>query len=216
MKNLPLHTFQGQVNQQTVQLINARELHQFLAVATPFHKWIDRRISDYNFVENLDFIERTKMSNRGFFHTEVKDYHLTIDMAKELCMLERSELGRQARQYFIRLERTALAEIPRLQAKLAQMEVELLAIPAFIRQGDNLHRLIEQAKTAFFHTQPQAKDVLRYRELGLTYAETAKILSLTKPQVQKMVGKLIRLGLTSPQGVNGFTKKQPALPLFTA
>lgn len=217
MKNLPLHTFQGQVNQQTVQLINARELHQFLAVSTRFDVWINRRIADYNFSENVDFIERSKMSNRGFFHTEVKDYHLTLDMAKELCMLERSELGRLARQYFIRMEREAVEEIPRLQAKLNQLEAELLAIPAFIRQGDNVHRLIEQAKTAFFHTQPLAKEVLRYREMGLTQAETGKLLGLSPWQLQNIVAKLIHLGLTQRQSNNAYTKnQQAALPLFTA
>lgn len=222
MKNLPLHTFQGQVNQQTVQLINARELHQFLAVATRFDVWINRRITEYNFIENLDFIEAIRIDRveRGVFGSreiQIKDYHLTLDMAKELCMLERSELGRLARQYFIRMEREAVEEIPRLQAKLNQLEAELLAIPAFIRQGDNVHRLIEQAKTAFFHTQPLAKEVLRYREMGLTQAETGKLLGLSPWQLQNIVAKLIHLGLTQRQSNNAYTKnQQAALPLFTA
>lgn len=221
MKNLPLNTFNGHINQQTVQLINARELHQFLAVTTPFHKWMERRIFDYNFVQDIDFIGVDKIvrTEAGFFGSreiKVKDYHLTMDMAKELCMLERSELGRQARQYFIRMERAALAEIPRLKAKLATAENELMAIPAFMRKSENVHRLLDQAKTAFFQAKPVAKDVLRYREMGLTYAETSKLLGISQWQIQHIVANLISLGLTKRQSHNHHTKKQPALPLFMA
>ena len=85
---MPIQTFSGVIANQSTLLVNARELHERLQISTPFHKWIQRRIEDYNFAENLDFIERTNLSARGFFKTEVKDYHLTLDMAKELCMLE--------------------------------------------------------------------------------------------------------------------------------
>lgn len=55
MTNFQITTFTGSLQNQSVQLINARELHQILEIQTPFHKWIQRRISEYNFAENLDF-----------------------------------------------------------------------------------------------------------------------------------------------------------------
>lgn len=73
-------------------LQNARDLHEGLQISTPFHKWIQRRIADFNFIENLDFTVTDKFVrlDRGMFGIRdetIKDYHLTLDMAKELCML---------------------------------------------------------------------------------------------------------------------------------
>ena len=82
---MPIQTFSGVIANQSTLLVNARELHERLQICTRFDIWIQRRISEYNFVENLDFIERSTLNNRGFFKTETKDYHLTLDMAKELC-----------------------------------------------------------------------------------------------------------------------------------
>ncbi|MDH3001475.1 hypothetical protein A1D23_13100 [Chelonobacter oris] len=114
MTHFNIKTFTGSIQNQPSQLVNARELHERLQISTKFQDWIARRVSEYNFVENLDFIEVLNVENveRGFFGTrqiEVKQYHLTLDMAKELCMLERSELGQQARRYFIQMEKEARA-----------------------------------------------------------------------------------------------------------
>lgn len=194
---MPIQTFSGVIANQTTLLVNARELHERLQISTPFHKWIQRRIEDYNFAENLDFIERTNLSARGFFKTEVKDYHLTLDMAKELCMLERSELGRQARRYFIEQEKEA--------KRLAEQNAKLLAsIPPFLLSNpDQTAMLIGRAHQAFFLTYPEAKDILRYREMGLTNPEIAKLLGLSKNTIERRLTKMFELGLTERrQAVN--------------
>ncbi|MDE3988691.1 antA/AntB antirepressor family protein, partial [Glaesserella parasuis] len=127
---MPISTFKGVIANQTTLLVNARELHERLQISTRFDIWISRRINEYNFLENLDFTETIKFERveKGFFgerEIEVKEYHLTLDMAKELCMLERSELGRQARRYFIEQEKNAKA--------LAEQNAKLLAqIPPFL------------------------------------------------------------------------------------
>ena len=194
---MPIQTFSGVIANQSTLLVNARELHERLQISTPFHKWIQRRIEDYNFAENLDFIERTNLSARGFFKTEVKDYHLTLDMAKELCMLERSELGRQARRYFIEQEKEA--------KRLAEQNAKLLAsIPPFLLSNpDQTAMLIGRAHQAFFLTSPEAKDILRYREMGLTNPEIAKLLGLSKNTIERRLTKMFELGLTERrQAVN--------------
>ena len=194
---MPIQTFSGVIANQSTLLVNARELHERLQISTPFHKWIQRRIEDYNFAENLDFIERTNLSARGFFKTEVKDYHLTLDMAKELCMLERSELGRQARRYFIEQEKEA--------KRLAEQNAKLLAsIPPFLLSNpDQTAMLIGRAHQAFFLTYPEAKDILRYREMGLTNPEIAKLLGLSKNTIERRLTKMFELGLTERrQAVN--------------
>ncbi len=86
-------------------VVSARELHEFLGVATPFHKWFPR-MCEYGFVENQDFavMDIFVHNPAGGPQTQI-DAVLTIDMAKELCMLQRSEKGKLARQYFIQLEK---------------------------------------------------------------------------------------------------------------
>lgn len=93
---------QKDINGNAINTVNARELHAFLEVKSNFRDWIRNRINDFNFVENQDFIAVAKNLAGG---GQQKDYYLSIDMAKELSMVERNEKGKQARQYFIECER---------------------------------------------------------------------------------------------------------------
>ena len=95
--------FNGQIANQTIQLCNARELHSFLEITSRYNDWIKNRITDYGFVQDEDYLivsERTNGRPR-------KEYHITLDMGKELAMVERNEKGRQIRKYFIECERRA-------------------------------------------------------------------------------------------------------------
>jgi len=83
------------------QLVSARELHTFLGVRTPFKDWIQRMI-EYGFVEGVDFSSFLSKSTGG---RPSKEYALTLDMAKEISMIQRTEKGKQARQYFISCEK---------------------------------------------------------------------------------------------------------------
>ncbi|WP_413154857.1 antA/AntB antirepressor family protein [Bartonella sp. cb54] len=90
------------IGQETVQAIDARELHTFLEVTSKFSDWIKNRIKEYNFQKNQDFIAFSKILENG---GRAIEYHITLDMAKELSMVERNEKGRQARRYFIEYEK---------------------------------------------------------------------------------------------------------------
>lgn len=87
--------------------VNARELHQFLESKRKFADWIKQRIEQYGFVENQDFCSFHKIVKRETGATTVREYALTIDMAKELSMVENNDKGRLARKYFIEYERIA-------------------------------------------------------------------------------------------------------------
>lgn len=87
------------------QVVNARDLYNFLEVKSDFNNWIKNRIRDYNFVENQDFevfVNNYENSKGG---RPTKEYAITLDMAKELSMLERNEKGKEARKYFIAVEK---------------------------------------------------------------------------------------------------------------
>ncbi|EAI4336564.1 phage antirepressor Ant [Campylobacter jejuni] len=81
--------------------ILARDLHFFIDAKRQFANWINERIENYDFIENQDYvIELVYTKGRPR-----KEYYITLDMAKELCMVENNEKGRQARRYFIECEK---------------------------------------------------------------------------------------------------------------
>ena len=110
--------FNGTIANETTLLVNARDLHTFLGVGKRFASWITERIAEYGFVENQDYIlvsPNREIKGRGGDRRS-KDYHLTLDTAKELAMVERNEKGRQIRRYFIECEKK-LRNIQPVQAE---------------------------------------------------------------------------------------------------
>lgn len=87
------------------QLVSARELHHFLEVTERFQQWFDKRVKKYDFIENEDY------TGCKVFHTlarqEIQDYAITIEMAKELSMVQDNTQGKIARKYFIQCEKVA-------------------------------------------------------------------------------------------------------------
>lgn len=79
---------------------DARELHAFLNSEQEFANWIKNRITQYGFTENQDYIIKTTYTGRR----PRKEYFITLNMAKELCMVENNAKGKEARQYFIKCE----------------------------------------------------------------------------------------------------------------
>ena len=120
---------------QGVETVNARELHSFLDSKQDFSTWIKSKISKYGFSENIDFIRFHKKMEAN--NATIIDYHITIDMAKELSMVENNKKGREARQYFIVMEKKAkllpeLSEDEIVQKALIiqQEKIKLLSIKA--------------------------------------------------------------------------------------
>lgn len=83
------------------QTVSARELHGKLNIETPFHKWFPR-MCEYGFTEGTDFWTKMSESTGG---RPATDYEITIDMAKEICMIQRTPEGKKVREYLIQLER---------------------------------------------------------------------------------------------------------------
>lgn len=89
------------------QLISARELYKKLELKKRFSAWVEQNFKEFE--ENEDFtsvlLGTEVQNNGGVQHRELQDYEITIDMAKELCMMSKSEKGKIYRKYFIELER---------------------------------------------------------------------------------------------------------------
>ena len=104
---------QSSINGELQQTVNARELHAFLQSKQDFSTWIKNRVEQYDFLENQDFIKLHKKMEAN--NATMIEYYITLDMAKELAMVERNDKGKQARQYFIECER----KLRESQVKLA-------------------------------------------------------------------------------------------------
>lgn len=115
-----------EISGATVQTCNARDLWQFVESKQDFSDWITNRIAKYSFVDGEDFsINLWKTPDGG---RPRKDYHLTIETAKELAMVENNEKGRQVRRYFIECERRAKAAPD--YSKLSTMQILQIAMQA--------------------------------------------------------------------------------------
>lgn len=158
--------------------VDGRELHEFLQVNTPYHIWIERMI-DYGFTENEDFTTVNKNVRRadGTLMPQIQKEHLmTISMAKEICMIQRNERGKQARLYFIECEKRLKALNPPLSLG-EQMAQGLLAAKKLL---DQTKLELTQAKQLVHELQPKAT----YYDLVL---QNKSLLSVTK--IAKDYGK---------------------------
>ena len=89
-----------EVNENQEPVISGRALHEFLEVATPYDKWFPR-MCEYGFIANIDFSTILSESTGG---RPATDHVVKLNMAKELAMIQRTEKGKQARKYFIKVE----------------------------------------------------------------------------------------------------------------
>lgn len=101
-------------------VVSGRELHDFLEVGTQYTKWLERMV-EYGFVEGSDYvtISQKRLTAQGN-ETTYTDHALTLDMAKEISMIQRTERGKQARQYFLEIEKRYKQQLPQTpEEKLA-------------------------------------------------------------------------------------------------
>ena len=115
--------------QKGVQLVDARELHRKLKVQTKFTNWFPRRVEEYKFDEGKDYFTENQLlpkNGQKVFHRPRTEYFLTIDMAKEIAMVERTEVGKMIRNYFIEMEKIALQTIIKMPKSLNVYGMEAL------------------------------------------------------------------------------------------
>lgn len=123
----------------TIQTVNGRTLHTFLEVQSNFRDWIGRRIEEYDFKEDIDF--RSFLSETPQGGRPAKEYALTLNMGKELAMVERTTKGKQARQYFIECEQRALAAPSALSNTLLAAQIAELFQGKVLVDTEILHTL---------------------------------------------------------------------------
>lgn len=137
--------------------VNARDLHQFLQVGKVFAAWIQERIGKYEFIENEDFILTVSKTGKRS-NVMQKDYTITLDMAKELSMVENNAKGREARRYFIAMEKKALG---------LQTAPTVKPIPADKDQLKRIEHLIHVISHKFTHQHSAAQQLFNRLRVDL-------------------------------------------------
>lgn len=91
------------IGAEELNSVNSRELYEYLGIRQQYADWIKLAIAKYDFIENEDFTIHKFVNGKA----TQKDYIVTLDMAKELCMVANTEKGKKIRRYFIEVEKEA-------------------------------------------------------------------------------------------------------------
>lgn len=157
-------TFDGKL----IDSVNARLIHEFLESKQDFSTWIKSRIEQFGFEENHDFVRLHKKMEGN--NATLIDYFVSIDMAKELSMIERNEKGKQARKYFIECEKklinAPLFNIPQTLSEALQLA------------SDQAKQLEEQApKVEYFEAVAKNETHMNATQVGHKFGMSAKVLN---------------------------------------
>lgn len=120
--------------------VSGRELHDFLEVDTPYTQWFDRMI-DYGFTQNIDFKGLSQKSEKPIGGRPRIDHVMTLDMAKEVAMIQRTDRGKQARQYFLEVERRYKQGQIDISGLSLQAQAALAAAQAIAAQEQRLNKV---------------------------------------------------------------------------
>lgn len=176
------------VNESNEIIVSGRELHEFLGVNTPYKKWFDRMIG-YGFEENMDFITMDKIVYRqdgALMPQKQFDHALKLDMAKEISMIQRNERGKQARQYFIEIEKKYKEQQQKLPTTYKEA---LLALVEEVEKNELLESQNLMLTTKIEEDKPKVTyyDKILQSEGLLTISQIAKDYGLTAQKLNNIL-----------------------------
>lgn len=168
------------INYNTEQpTVSGRELHKALEVKTAYKDWFPR-MCEYGFAEGEDFCSNLSESTGG---RPATDHELTIPMAKEICMLQRNDKGKQFRQYFIKVEEAwnSPEMVMKRALEIANRRVEELKQRTFSLETTvavQEQQLVElKPKASYYDVVLNCKDLMSATEIAKDYGKSAKWLN---------------------------------------
>lgn len=156
------------------QAVSARTLYDFFQVKERFSRWIERMF-EYGFVEGIDFtsVHFSTVVNNGA-KRDIDDYALTLDTAKEIAMLQRSEKGKQARQYFIEVEKQYKQQPPQYSGLPTNYIQALESLLESEREKEKQRTIIEELTPKAQYTERVLQSTTQWsttviaKELGMS------------------------------------------------
>ncbi|MDK9580821.1 antA/AntB antirepressor family protein [Sneathia sanguinegens] len=155
-----------ETNENLEPIISGRELHEKLGVNSHYKDWI-RRMLDYGFTENTDYmvVAQKRASNEIKGFTEYTDHFLKLDMAKEICMLQRNEKGKQFRKYFIQVEKDFNSPEKIMARALNIADRTLATLNVKVKQLENKIEE-DRPRVSFAETIEKSSDSILIREFS--------------------------------------------------
>lgn len=142
-----------------------RDLHEKLEIGTQYTKWFER-MAGYGFEENQDYvaISQKRLTAQGNETTYI-DHQLTLDMAKQICMIQRSDLGRQYREYFLEIERRWNDPVTSMARSLVYANRQLASVTG---QLEEANRQIEadRPKVVFANAVSASESSILIRDMA--------------------------------------------------
>ena len=164
---------------ENTQYVSGRDLHMFLEIGTEYKDWFPR-MCEYGFEVGIDFNplkkERVQIEGNREVKRIISDHEITIDMAKQLCMLSRNEKGRQAREYFLQVEKdwNSPEKVMARALQVANRTIENYKLSISMKD----QQLAElQPKATYYDLILQCKDLLSVTEIAKDYGMSAKGLN---------------------------------------
>ncbi len=148
------------INGSEINSVNAREIYDYLGLAKgQFSRWIKTAIEKYDFIQNEDFLS-IDTDVEG-----VKDYIVTLDMAKELCMVSNTEKGKEARKYFIEFEKQG-------KTLINQQSQEIRLLQGMLNTISKMDNRVTELE--------QTRRLENWQELALIEAKNKKVYSIAE------------------------------------
>lgn len=156
------------VNENQEPIVSGRMLHEFLEVKTQYKDWFPRMV-EYGFIEGLDFSSILSESTGG---RPKQDHAIKLDMAKEIAMIQRTDKGKQARQYFIQVEKdyNSPEKIMARALQIAQQELSTLRLENKV-QSQQIAELAPKA--TYYDLVLQCNSLLSVTEIAKDYGMSA-------------------------------------------
>lgn len=173
------------INGTEINSVNSRDLHKSLEVKTDYSTWAKRLLEKYSFVEDEDYLTVSKKEGRQ----TLIDYIVTLDVAKELCMVTNTKIGREQRKYFISIEKqhngglvkSLSDQQQKTQALFQTQEVMGEVITSHDKRIDSIEKTQEDLKQRF--------TIEHWQQKALTDAKNKTVYSLAKDD-EKLIRKL--------------------------
>lgn len=170
------------LNENQEPVVSGRQLHQVLGVKTEYKKWFSR-MTDYGFTENEDFVRVTQKCPTLGGVQNTTDHVLKLDMAKEIAMIQRTDKGKEVRQYFIQVEKDFNSPEKIMARALKIADSKIISLE---HKNEVLQLELEEARkqTDYLDLILQTKDMLTTTQIAQDYGMSANKFN----QILKQVG----------------------------
>lgn len=153
-------------NEQGISVVSGRDLHEFLGINTEYKKWFNR-MTKYGFVENTDFVRVAQKCHTPGGMQNITDHAITLDMAKEISMIQHTDKGKQARQYFIAVEKEFRKQYELPQTPEEKLELTMQVTMRINKRLGKVEEKIDNYKEQLREALYQLCDMLGMEDLYL-------------------------------------------------